>query len=393
MVSYYMTQLASMKPRRFVYPLLLLLCLVASGCASTMLGRFLILRKSEGPIELYGKLIDQFGEPVKNATIRFETEKYGIMSPHYKQGIAKSDENGCFEIRRGRAALLYIEAIVRRGYEFRRADDGNQPSFDFRRSRRERYRPNKENPVLFHLRRKQAEGTFLIDHKEVTLFLRRETEEQWWGWDVEKQLAARERRINVNTPYEERKDTSDALFENERYFWDIWATWNCDLEKRQWHVTFRTNGENSGIQIREDFLYEAPEEGYFKSLDVVFPFVERESFHFPVRYFYIRLREPGMYSRFEIAPYSFADEKQLFLVCKGVINPYGDRSLEPLKGLTKIPWIKKASNNNPNLAQKIRKSSELFVNSLHEAEKAFREQRLAPRPPFQEWIKEGLAIY
>jgi hypothetical protein len=61
--------------------------------------------------------------------------------------------------------------------------------------------------------------------------------------------------------------------------------------------------------------------------------------------------------------------------------------------LTKIPWIKKASYNNPQLAQKIMKSSKLFANSRLEAEKAFCEQRLAPRPPFEEWVKEGLAIY
>ena len=79
-----------------------------------------------------------------------------------------------------------------------------------------------------------------------------------------------------------------------------------DLEKKEWRVTFKTNGEHSSLQLRDEFLYEAPEDGYAKSIDVVFPFSEH--CRFPVKYLYVRLREPGMYSRFGINQDSQCEE-------------------------------------------------------------------------------------
>ena len=43
--------------------------------------------------------------------------------------------------------------------------------------------------------------------------------------------------------------------------------------------------------------------------------------------------------------------------------------------------------------QKEREKFRELLNCRKEAEKAMKEQRLAPRPPFEQWIKEGKAIY
>ena len=41
----------------------------------------------------------------------------------------------------------------------------------------------------------------------------------------------------------------------------------------------------------------------------------------------------------------------------------------------------------------VNKSCNLFVEWSKEAKDAIRHQKLAPRPDFDKWVKEGLAIY
>ena len=72
---------------------------------------------------------------------------------------------------------------------------------------------------------------------------------------------------------------------------------------------------------------------------------------------------------------------------KVVVNPYGSRSLEPL--LT----IYDRKHDIYSITDKEREKFRELLNCRKEAEKAMKEQRLAPRPPFEQWIKEGKAIY
>ena len=110
--------------------------------------------------------------------------------------------------------------------------------------------------------------------------------------------------------------------------------------------------------------------------------------------FGVSFREPGMYSRFEIREYSQCDETRLYLDCKnGVINPYGDRSLEPVKCLCDIPRIYNAAKDNRKLYEIMMDSVHIYNRIGDSGEDAFKRQQLAPRPPFEELIKEGKLIY
>ncbi|MBP1583435.1 MAG: hypothetical protein J6866_05725 [Victivallales bacterium] len=356
----------------FTFLFCLAFCLAARG--ETYLERLLKLRSTESEIHFYGKLIDQHGKAVINATILYHTTGYGLLSPRYKKGKVKVDEKGGFEVHGGKTGYLYIEDIVAQGYEFKVGEDFNEDFFDYRRSRRDRHRPDKENPVIFHLRKKEAPGTYLMTKKFVVAL--RGGEGKWhWAKD-----------LNHGWHYDKRTKNNPGVF------WDIEVEGEMDREKREWRVTFKTNGERSGLQLRDEFLYEAPEDGYAKSLEVVFPFTEHGKF--PVKYLYVRLREPGMYSRFEISEYSQCDETHLYLRCNnGVINPYGDRSLEPVKCLCDIPRIYNAAKDNHKLYEKMMDSVHTYNRIGDSGEDAFKRQQLAPRPPFEELIKEGKLIY
>ena len=92
-----------------------------------------------------------------------------------------------------------------------------------------------------------------------------------------------------------------------------------------------------------------------------------------------------MYARFCLN-YAYVSEKKIYLRFDIVINPYGSRSLEPLLTI----YDKK---HNADVTNKEHERFRELFNCREEAEKAMKEQRLAPRPPFEQWIKEGKAIY
>ena len=321
-------------------------------CSELFFQRFLKLKKTESKIELHGKLVDQFGEPIKNAKVCFRTESYGLIHPVYATGTVQSDEAGCFEIHKERGGILYIEDVVASGYEFRQWGNDYKTYFDFRTSRRDRHRPDKENPVVFRLRKRLAHGTYLLK-KSFIIGISAKAKFPCWARDLDKGW-------NINP---RRKMDPEV-------FWDIEVYGIIDMEKKQWRLTFKTNGLNSGIQRQDGLLYEAPENGYGKALDVVLPF----SRPLPLKHLYVRLREPGMYARFDISPDSFANEEHVQLFVESFINPYGDRSFEELLRDSKREY-------------------ERFGQCSDDAEQAFREQRFAPRPNFEEWIREGKARY
>ena len=311
-----------------------------------------IARRGQQRVDFYGVVLNQFGRPVPDAVIHYRTSAYGLLRPTYRTGRVSSGADGRFEIHGGVAAFLYITGIVRSGHEFSKGITG----FDYDRSYTSRHRPDREHPVVFRLREKRAPGTCLLK-KSFRIHLTARAGGGFWCQDLAK-----------GWRYFSRESVSPKAFP------DLEVTGVPDRERREWRLTIRTNGGQSGIQIRDDLLYEAPADGYARTAQAVFPFVGQGKF--PVRYLYLRLREPGMYARFSIDDPSESTDQWLYLCCEGVINPYGDRSFEPL------------SFNHDN-----KQSNDLARRADHGAIDAFREQRLAPRPPFEEWVRDGHARY
>ena len=309
-----------------------------------------IARRGQQRVDFYGVVLNQFGRPVPDAVIHYRTSAYGLLRPTYRTGRVSSGADGRFEIHGGVAAFLYITGIVRSGHEFSKGITG----FDYDRSYTSRHRPDREHPVVFRLREKRAPGTYLLK-MSFRIHLTARAGGGFWCQDLAK-----------GWRYFSRESVSPEAFP------DLEVTGVPDRERREWRLTFRTNGGQSGIQIRDDLLYEAPADGYARTAQAVFPFVGQGKF--PVRYLYLRLREPGMYARFSINDSSESTDQWLYLRCDGVINPYGDRSFEPLSFNADVDFRG-------------------FSQCRKEATEAFEKQRLAPRPPFEEWVRDGHARY
>ncbi|MCR5382471.1 MAG: hypothetical protein K6G44_15915, partial [Lentisphaeria bacterium] len=104
------------------------------------------------------------------------------------------------------------------------------------------------------------------------------------------------------------------------------------------------------------------------------------------KYLYLRLRNPGMYARLDLR-HANATGENIYLEFEGVVNPYGSRSLEPLLSI----YDKKKSMYD--ITEMEKEKFREFFKCRDEAKKAMKEQRLAPRPPFEQWIDEGKAFY
>ena len=285
--------------------------LLCSSAEQSKMARLQRLKETESEIALYGKIVDQFGEPISDVRVPYEISSYGFIAPNYTYGNATSDENGLFEIHHARGGMLYLKSMEKKGYDGRLGGN-NTDTFEFRTSRRDRHHPSKDRPVVFHLRRKMSEAVALIK-RGLAIDMQNDMEDNWCAWDFI--------YLGRGTPKNR---------ESPEHYWDIKATGELNEEKREWTVTFRMNGGNAGMQFLDEFLYEAPAEGYKRELAMTFSFAEgRPGAQQLPKYMYLRLRDPGVYARMLVEKVSVSGNG-FKLSFSGVINPYGTRSLEPL---------------------------------------------------------------
>ncbi len=194
-------------------------------------------------------------------------------------------------------------------------------------------------------------------------------------------------------------ENRDRWMESGEFFGDWEVTGKKNPEKKEWTVRIKMNGENAGIQIGDKMLYEAPADGYEK--EITFTLTCQESpfdswdknasmaqdmyYRQLPKYLYLRLRNPGMYTRL-VLEHAWVNQEAINLQYTVVINPYGSRSLEPLLSIYDLKDVYHVTKEEQE------RSRELY-DCRKEADKAMKEQRLAPRPPFEQWIEEGKAFY
>ena len=179
--------------------------------------------------------------------------------------------------------------------------------------------------------------------------------------------------------------------DNWQFHVDVELTWEYDKEKKKMELCMRAANEYTSFQVLDQKLYAAPEDGYVQ--EQKFSIDCSKSMEEPSKHIYVRFRKPGFYARFDLTSLYPSNSQCLNFEAEGVVNPYGDRCLEPLVSLGSIKEIYEASEDDKKLRELVNKSGELFHEWSKEARDAIRLQKLAPRPDFDKWVKEGLAIY
>ena len=338
----------------FKAALMILACLVSSGCAGGLLEGFL----GETRIVFYGQVVDQHGRPVEGAKVIYEVENFSFLFSRYRAGSVRTGKDGKFRIRDGRGSQLFIEdiSIIHGEYP---VSGPKLAGYEYRSYYTDCFRPDKKKPEVFTIRRKETEAVYLYKNTDIHFELPAAAdgvaEERWRGWDLC------------------GGDCIEPRFKsNPQYYFDIEFTWEHDAERGEWTLHVKANGENAGFQLRDEKLYTAPEDGYVKERTFRFGYSEE----LPLRHVYLRLRDPGVYARLDVLRAS-ASGNRVYVKCDEYINPYGDRCLEPLEFLLE--------DNS--------QACEAHEKCIREAELALIKHRLAPRPPFEEWIRKGLVRY
>jgi hypothetical protein len=290
--------------------LLVLTLAIAPGCEVTH--RYAEMRSIEDQVQFYGRIIDQYDQPVDRATVTIAVDTVHIIPRTPPTLQLKTDSNGRFSIEKGKngitAAGISIRSIEREGYEMK-FQQGERHGFDYRKSNPNRYLPNQDLPFTYRMRKKNATSTFVFEEVDLRFQFGVEESGRRIGYDFVQRGHVR----NVGKP------TGD---DRERVV-DLQVTASYNSNDQTWTAVLSAGSAKGGIIVTEQLLYEAPDHGYQDE----YVFTPEDRKPVKARYVYLKSRDPAIYTRVEIE-YVNASSDFLRLMCGSVTNPYGDRNLE-----------------------------------------------------------------
>lgn len=310
-------------------------------------------RGDETAVRYYGLLLDQDDRPVPGAKVEYEIHRAALRMPLVTKGSVKTGKDGRFSIHGLPASFMDILDIKLKGYEYVKYMQPREARrAEFRRSRTALHHPDKDKPVVFRIRRRNPDAVFLWE-SQFGLELLRDKTEKWSAYD----FAAR-----GNLLWTER--------ESKKVFPDVQMTGDYDEATKTWTVVLRPGGENAGIQLLEQKLYEAPENGYAAELELNLK--EGDEPKLKGRFLYIRIRNCDMYARIELDS-AVINGNKIYMGGNAFVNPYGDRCLEALEFTSE--------------------GYKEYTQCKKDAREAMKNHKLIPRPDFKKLIKEGKAKY
>jgi hypothetical protein len=120
------------------------------------------------PIRFYGKVVDQYGEPVAGASVHLQwvnlQGERGVEETH-----VVTDAEGLFSLEGVRGKRLLVLRIEKNGYYDANANE-NQTGFEFANPAEEIfYEPDASNPVVFMMRKKGESQPLIVKSVELKL--------------------------------------------------------------------------------------------------------------------------------------------------------------------------------------------------------------------------------
>ena len=329
-------------------------------------------KDSQTDIDFYGKLVDQDDNPVGGAKIVYVIEKYGLLFPTQSKKTVRTKNDGTFTIRGGNAARLKIRDAELKGYEYRWQD--NESLFEYRSfyNSELRHEPDKEHPVILHIRRREAECCIIL-----TASLALEFSE-----------TQKENCIGYNPfTFHTSERHPDDYKQGE---WEMEFTAANDKAASRWLLTIKINGETAGVQQSEKKSYMLPEEGYVKSITI--PHEYTKNAFAKKHHVFIRTDSPNAYMRMD---YSVQSENgRLAVHADFAINPYGERLLE-----SAVPFHDENDESTLNIfaigahQRKFDKGYEIYQPIRERAREEWMKRKLIQKPDISIPLKKGYLIF
>jgi hypothetical protein len=256
-----------------------------------------VLAKWQGPINFYGKVIDENSNPVEDASIHFQWVEEPTEAGNRHADVL-SDVEGLFSLTGQRGLDLGV-FVGKQGYYSSRRD-GN--SFNYGPLRGPSFPADPLNPVIFHLKKKE-QGVVLITSKH--------------GMQLKVDVDVPRNNVPVWVDFFQKQAGATGQLEisQTKPPWQTATNWSYSL----------SIPDGGLIENQDEYQFVAPITGYQPMVEYDFSKEETNWTTQVTKQFYIAFGEPRKYGWLRVE--SNLAQETVFLTY--AINPTGSQSLEP----------------------------------------------------------------
>ncbi|MGO8929612.1 MAG: choice-of-anchor tandem repeat GloVer-containing protein [Limisphaerales bacterium] len=271
-----------------------------------------LLDLMQGPIEFYGKIVDENSNTVAGAGVTFQWNDL-LARGYAASATTQSDSNGLFSLHGKQGSSMSV-SVGKEGYY---GSHDSKQYFKFgKMDASAKHLPNPQSPVVFTLR-KMGKGAELIS-TEFPLGMGQHPQLRRDGTPVE---------IDMFKGGQASPGTGQLKME----FWN--NVTNRNVRTFNWQLKLTVPGGGL-IETQEEFPFEAPESGYQLPL-VVDMLATNKNWITDLRTkYYVHLPD-GKYGRLEIDLMAYNGSIRVH----SVVNPSGSRNLEPLPPKPFVPAV------------------------------------------------------
>jgi hypothetical protein len=253
-----------------------------------------LLANWQAPIEFFGKVVDENGNPVSGASVNFHWVEFPDENGN-RSTNTESDAEGLFSLR-GVCGPILTVLVSKEGYYPRRGGAHYGPLAA------ESFSPDPKDPVVFVLRKKGTPEPLVAINRSYQI-------------------------PRGGTPVSINLETGNAMTGRSGHL--VVQCWTEDSGKRSgekydWRCLITIPGGGLAL-TEEEFPFLAPENGYVPTTEIVMP-AARPDWKSDVELkFYYRLAD-GRFGRMTFSMIAGGDH---FCMIESFLNPTGSRNLEP----------------------------------------------------------------
>jgi len=282
---------------------------------NTFLRNRAIAEASNQRVLFYGKVLDQNGDPVVDATVRAtSTARAGVAEAlasgkgqKHKELAATTDAKGCFNLDGGRGFGLHIQKISKEGYVLK---PYSASQFIYGQLLRDPsssrfHHPDPTKPVVFHMW-KLSELENIKSYYGAALRMEVDTN-----------------RDILNHPY---VDLIEGKIHNDaRSEWDLMLE-RLDDNEAEWRIRLIANKGGFHEAMNDSFLFEAPTDGYSNVLEIS----AEDSRAWPGGKWsgYVKLREGSAFGAIRFSVIVHPSGTCRVAISDARVNPHGSRNLQ-----------------------------------------------------------------
>ncbi len=257
-----------------------------------------LLKAMDHPMEFYGKVIDQNNDPVVDAQVFVGTRN----SNGDRNFVLTTDKQGQFNIKNEVGFLVYVDKVVKKGYEYSYKNNPSGFHFDAEKEI-DRHHPDPANPVIFTMRKKEpASIVFKHDFS--------------FGLNQKNKY---EQAVDVVRGHWKDLEKMGKWDDDEQA--DLLVNAILSDDKKSFSVAFKSLDKDGGILEKDELLYMVPEGGYEPVIKVKVPVNSNAKKHL-----YVKGRQGSMYARIDLELQAGSDGVGLKLVTWA--NPKGLRNVD-----------------------------------------------------------------